>query len=63
MGDPVYGRPAKDSKAPRQMLHARTLAFGHPRTGASIRVESPLPPDFREALKRLRGAARRSGLR
>ena len=55
LGDPVYGRPGhRTAPAPRQMLHARTLAFSHPRTGAAVRVESPLPPDFREALKRLR---------
>ena len=58
LGDPVYGRadrkaPATHAPAaPRQMLHARTLAFSHPRTGASVRVESPLPADFAEALKR-----------
>jgi 23S rRNA pseudouridine1911/1915/1917 synthase len=55
LGDPVYGRADKGApSAPRQMLHARTLAFGHPRSAASIRVESPLPDDFRDALKRLR---------
>jgi 23S rRNA pseudouridine1911/1915/1917 synthase len=54
LGDPVYGRGTKGAQAPRQMLHARTLAFSHPRTDAAVRVESPLPPDFREVLKRLR---------
>lgn len=69
VGDPVYGRaarkapdaprkradaPRRGTDAPRQMLHARMLAFSHPRTGAAIRVESPLPPDFSEVLKRLR---------
>lgn len=59
LGDPVYGRAAKGTPdAPRQMLHARTLAFRHPRTGASVRVESPLPPDFKEALRRLRRGLR-----
>jgi 23S rRNA pseudouridine1911/1915/1917 synthase len=58
LGDPVYGRGAT-APAPRQMLHARTLAFSHPSTGAAVRVESPLPPDFLEILKRLRrGPAR-----
>lgn len=77
LGDPVYGRATDKSAkaasprvasrqapaAPRQMLHARTLAFSHPRTGASIRVESPLPPDFREALKQLRRPERHARLR
>jgi 23S rRNA pseudouridine1911/1915/1917 synthase len=64
LGDPVYGRAAKKAPdVPRQMLHARTLAFSHPRTDAAVRVESPLPPDFREALKRLRGSAGRPRLR
>jgi 23S rRNA pseudouridine1911/1915/1917 synthase len=67
LGDPVYGRAPRSATAPRaprapapprQMLHARTLALRHPRTGASIRVESPLPADFREALKRLRRGLR-----
>jgi 23S rRNA pseudouridine1911/1915/1917 synthase len=39
---------------PRQMLHARVLGLTHPSTGATVRVESPLPPDFRAVLERLR---------
>jgi 23S rRNA pseudouridine1911/1915/1917 synthase len=31
---------------PRQALHAHRLTFPHPRTGAPITVESPLPPDL-----------------
>jgi len=59
LGDGVYGRPgARVPGAPRQMLHARTLAFSHPRTAAAVRVESPLPSDFREVLKRLRRGLR-----
>lgn len=58
LGDAVYnprkGRPAV--KAPRQMLHARVLAFVHPVTGEGVRVESPLPEDFRAALAALRRA-------
>jgi 23S rRNA pseudouridine1911/1915/1917 synthase len=30
----------------RQALHAHRLTFPHPRTGAAITVESPLPPDL-----------------
>jgi len=56
LGDLVYGlpgaRPAVDT--PRQMLHARTLGFEHPRTGEAVRCEAPLPEDFVEALEALR---------
>jgi 23S rRNA pseudouridine1911/1915/1917 synthase len=31
---------------PRQALHAQRLSFPHPRTGAEVTVESPLPPDL-----------------
>ena len=40
--------------APRQMLHARHLAFVHPITGTRVETESPLPTDFRAALTALR---------
>jgi len=57
LGDPVY-RPrfaaAPPLAVPRQMLHARRLGFAHPRTGKMVRAESPLPPDFAEALKTLK---------
>jgi 23S rRNA pseudouridine1911/1915/1917 synthase len=60
LGDAVYRPPARRPliAVPRQMLHARRLAFAHPTTGASVRAESPLPADFRKALAALR--ARRS---
>ena len=35
---------------PRVALHASALAFDHPVTRESLRVESPLPPDMREAV-------------
>jgi 23S rRNA pseudouridine1911/1915/1917 synthase len=56
LGDPVYGQAGRRSSvvAPRQMLHARRLAFIHPETSQRIEVESPLPEDFRRALKELR---------
>jgi 23S rRNA pseudouridine1911/1915/1917 synthase len=31
---------------PRQGLHAHRLTFPHPRSGAEITIESPLPPDL-----------------
>jgi 23S rRNA pseudouridine1911/1915/1917 synthase len=40
----------------RNMLHAWTLAFPHPITGARVSVEAPLPDDFERMLGRLRRA-------
>jgi 23S rRNA pseudouridine1911/1915/1917 synthase len=64
LGDPVYnprkGRPAIGA-TPRQMLHARILAFVHPVTGETVRVESPLPEDFRAALATLRRGSSAKG--
>lgn len=37
---------------PRHGLHAHTIALSHPRTGAPIAFESPLPPDLRERFER-----------
>jgi 23S rRNA pseudouridine1911/1915/1917 synthase len=56
LGDSVYGAPGRPEVVPvaRQMLHARTLGFAHPRTGTAIRCEAPLPEDFAEALGTLR---------
>ena len=61
VGDETYG--AKPNKkfaeltgyaAPRVLLHARKLAFVHPRTGKKVQFEAPLPADFKSALKFLR---------
>ena len=61
VGDDTYG--AKQNKklteltgyaAPRILLHARELSFIHPRTEKRMSFESPLPDDFRAALKLLR---------
>ncbi|MGH9399661.1 MAG: RluA family pseudouridine synthase [Thermoanaerobaculia bacterium] len=57
MGDSVYRRrdaPPPPEPAPRQMLHARILGFAHPRTGAMVRCEAPLPRDFEKMLGALR---------
>ena len=66
LGDNVYnprkGRPV-GGKAPRQMLHARLLAFVHPITGDRVHVESPLPDDFRAALATLRRGSAHPRLR
>jgi 23S rRNA pseudouridine1911/1915/1917 synthase len=61
VGDETYGArqnkkfaEATHYSAPRVMLHARELSFVHPRTEKEMDFESPLPKDFREALKILR---------
>jgi 23S rRNA pseudouridine1911/1915/1917 synthase len=35
------------------MLHAATLGFEHPVTGAQVALASPLPPDFVAVVERL----------
>ena len=49
VGDKQYGRRKtgpEGPRAPRQMLHAETLGFTHPRTGEAMRFTAPLPPDM-----------------
>jgi 23S rRNA pseudouridine1911/1915/1917 synthase len=53
VGDAVYG-PEKGPAAPRQMLHAAVLGFRPPGGEGVVRVESPLPDDFRRVLARWR---------
>ncbi|WP_339647302.1 RluA family pseudouridine synthase [Jannaschia helgolandensis] len=64
IGDPTYGgsrrlprdHPAAEVVAafPRQALHAETLGFDHPVTGAAMRFTSDLPDDMAGLLKALR---------
>jgi 23S rRNA pseudouridine1911/1915/1917 synthase len=66
VGDRVYGgsggRPRGARAAvldvlarfPRQALHAASLEFVHPGTGATVRVEAPLPSDIRGLVTLLR---------
>ncbi|MGE3766739.1 MAG: RluA family pseudouridine synthase [Kofleriaceae bacterium] len=61
IGDPVYGRASADERVSsaaaalgRQALHAHTLAFDHPVTGAHLSFTSPLPPDMQAARDALR---------
>jgi 23S rRNA pseudouridine1911/1915/1917 synthase len=52
---PVHGRPAPDASGlGRPALHAAYLGFAHPKTGARLAWTSPLPPDLKELLARLR---------
>ncbi len=66
--DAVYGGVRRESRLPeeslarraatalgRQALHASRIAFDHPRTGARLAIEAPLPADLRRALEVLRG--------
>jgi len=70
VGDPTYGgRRKAGGKAlgpvaaaavdgfARQALHAATLGFVHPVTGADLHFESPLPPDLAALVAVLRGGA------
>ncbi|HEY1812354.1 MAG TPA: RluA family pseudouridine synthase [Kofleriaceae bacterium] len=61
VGDPVYGHKPRDARVAevahalgRQALHAHTLAFAHPATGARLAFAAPLPADFAAALAALR---------
>ncbi len=73
LADAVYGGARREARLPaespvrraaeaigRQALHASTLAFAHPRTGARVSFEAPLPEDFRRALETLREASLQS---
>jgi len=53
VGDATYGR--RSAVIERQFLHAHKLAFAMPLGGRTVEFESPLPPDLREALRRLQG--------
>ncbi len=43
LGDDFYGTPASYAKAERLMLHACQIEFGHPETGALLRIDCPPP--------------------
>lgn len=43
---------------PRQVLHAKTLGFVHPRTGKEMMFSSELPPDITALLEKWRGYAK-----
>jgi 23S rRNA pseudouridine1911/1915/1917 synthase len=54
IGDDRYGAPFREAPAPRMALHATTLGFAHPRSGAPMAFESPWPPDLAAWMDRLR---------
>lgn len=68
VGDGVYGRARNVADAmlrdfPRQALHAARLELTHPVSGARMRFEAPMPPDFDALLKHLRGREKRGASR
>ena len=58
LGDPTYGgRKVKEVgnlSIPRVMLHAKTLGFAHPSTGAALMFSSPVPIDMAGVVESLR---------
>lgn len=58
LGDSAYGGPVRVAEVvvPRQMLHARALAFPHPVTGKKMLFTSSLPADFSSVLQALEAA-------
>lgn len=52
LGDKLYGGK-RAGDYPRQMLHAWKLAFRHPRTGAEMAFEAPVPRDFADAMRQI----------
>ncbi len=70
LGDAVYGGAFKTKAGRlgegarvalealgRQALHAALLGFAHPRTGETLRFESPLPPDMAALVAALESGA------
>ncbi|WP_031543122.1 RluA family pseudouridine synthase [Mesoplasma photuris] len=56
MNDPVYGRLTEKTTDFGQMLHAYKLSFKHPITKKEIEIIAPLPSEFNDKIKELRGA-------
>ncbi|MDD6762697.1 MAG: RluA family pseudouridine synthase [Clostridiales bacterium] len=54
VGDPVYGIKKERFKTNGQLLHAKTIGFVHPVTGALMEFDSELPPYFTAILDKLR---------
>ena len=56
VGDAIYGARKALPELPhldRYLLHARSLEFEHPHSGARVRFEAPLPADFASCLSPL----------
>ncbi len=67
LGDPTYGGRKVCTidmiHIPRVMLHARTLGFQHPESGAFQEYTRPSPPDMQEVMKALDGLNSLSGVK
>ncbi len=58
-GDPLYGGDRRLSfHTEGQCLHAEVLGFIHPTTGEHMRFTAPLPEDFLEVLRAVKGEKR-----
>lgn len=53
VGDPTYGKKGDAIKG--QLLHAKKLAFVHPRTGQRVEFESELPEEMKAMLANFSG--------
>ena len=56
VGDALYGARRATPGLPglgHYLLHSRLLEFEHPDSGDLMRIEAPLPPEFRRRLKQL----------
>ena len=58
LGDVLYGAPLTELIA-RPALHALSLTFTSPQSGAPVTFTAPYPADFEEALRSLRVATKR----
>ncbi len=54
VGDAQYGGARAGIRAGRPMLHARELAFDHPRTGERVSFQAAAPADFAAVVATLR---------
>jgi len=64
VGDTLYGAPARlrldaqeEKTLARNFLHAAAIRFRHPRTGAVLEFEAPLPAELRTFLGRVEAQA------
>nr|VZR97577.1 Ribosomal large subunit pseudouridine synthase D [Mycoplasma feriruminatoris] len=55
LNDPIYGKKHQDFTDFGQYLHAYKLKFIHPITKKEIELISPLPKEFDDKIKKLRG--------
>jgi 23S rRNA pseudouridine1911/1915/1917 synthase len=55
LGDPLYGRERQNSlfRARRQLLHAETLEFLHPKSGKLMTFIAPIPDDMKEVIEKI----------